>query len=108
MHKTSEVGQTVRATKVAWLLESRRANATGEDISDERLKRLYLSGRQSFLRHAAVVTLYDAYKGLRYEEEKQWTGGTPLSNYGCDGKCLAQVPVYVHTLRKSGLRQPPV
>ena len=48
----SEVGQTVRATKIAWLLESKRANETGEDISDERLKRIYLSGRQSFSRHA--------------------------------------------------------
>eukprot|EP00964_Phaeocystis_antarctica_P033124 scaffold18783_cov92-Phaeocystis_antarctica.AAC.2 len=49
---TSEVGQTVRAAKIAWLLESNRADATGEDISDERLKRIYLSGKQSFLRHA--------------------------------------------------------
>ena len=49
---TSEVGQTVRAAKIAWLLESNRANETGEDISDERLKRIYLSGKQSFLRHA--------------------------------------------------------
>ena len=46
---TSEVGQTVRAAKIAWLLESNRADATGEDISDERLKRIYLLGRQSFL-----------------------------------------------------------
>ena len=37
---------------IAWLLESKRANVTGEDISDERLKRLYLSGKQSFSRHA--------------------------------------------------------
>ena len=37
-----EVDQAVRATKVAWLLESKRVNVTGEDISDERLKQLYL------------------------------------------------------------------
>ena len=49
----SEVNHTVRATKVAWLLESNRANESGEDISDEQLKQLYLSGRKSFLRHAA-------------------------------------------------------
>ena len=36
-----EVDQAVRATKVAWLLESKRVNVTGEDISDERLKQLY-------------------------------------------------------------------
>ena len=53
LHMTSEVGQTVRAAKIAWLLESNRANETGEDISDERLKQMYLSGRKSFLRHAA-------------------------------------------------------
>ena len=47
-----EVDQAVRATKVAWLLESKRVNVTGEDISDERLKQLYLSGRKSFSRHA--------------------------------------------------------
>ena len=52
-HMTSEVGQTVRAAKIAWLLESNRADATGEDISDERLKQIYLSGKKSFLRHAA-------------------------------------------------------
>ena len=50
---TSEVGQTVRAAKIAWLLESNRADATGEEISDERLKQIYLSGKKSFLRHAA-------------------------------------------------------
>ena len=46
---TSEVGQTVRATKVAWLLESNRANETGEDISDERLKQLYLTALLYFI-----------------------------------------------------------
>mmetsp|Transcript_4480 Transcript_4480/g.10167 ORF Transcript_4480/g.10167 Transcript_4480/m.10167 type:complete len:288 (-) Transcript_4480:379-1242(-) len=53
LHMTSEVGQTVRAAKIAWLFESNRADATGEEISDERLKQIYLSGKKSFLRHAA-------------------------------------------------------
>merc|ERR1711865_706324 len=52
LNMKSDVNQAVRATKVAWLLESKRVNVTGEDISDERLKRLFLSGRQSFSRHA--------------------------------------------------------
>ena len=48
----SHVDQAVWATKVAWLMESKRVNVTGEDISDERLNQLYLSGRNSYSRHA--------------------------------------------------------
>jgi len=51
-HMKSHVDQAVWATKVAWLMESKRVNVTGEDISDERLNQLYLSGRNSYSRHA--------------------------------------------------------
>ena len=53
----SQVDQAVRASKVVWLIESKRVNVTGEDISDERLKQLYLAGRKSYSRHATNPTV---------------------------------------------------
>ena len=53
-NKKYHVDEAVWASKVAWLMESsKRANVTGEDISEVRLNQLYQQGRRSFLRHAA-------------------------------------------------------
>ena len=43
----------VRSAKIAWLKESKRADVTGEDISDERLHKMYKIGRRYYSRHAS-------------------------------------------------------
>ena len=52
-NKKYHVDEAVWASKVAWLMESNRANVTGEAISEVRLNQLYQQGRRSYLRHAA-------------------------------------------------------
>ena len=51
--KKYHVGEAVWASKVAWLMESKRANVTGDAISGVRLNQLYQQGRRSYLKHAA-------------------------------------------------------
>jgi len=41
-----------RAAKQAWLIEAKRAQFTGEEVSDERLNNLYKQGRKWYARHA--------------------------------------------------------
>ena len=52
-NKKYHVDEAVWASKVAWLMESNRANVTGEAISEVRLNQLYQQGRRSYLRHTA-------------------------------------------------------
>ena len=52
-NKKYHVDEAVWASKVAWLMESKRANVTGDAISGVRLNQLYQQGRRSYLRHAA-------------------------------------------------------
>ena len=52
-HMKGPVDLAVRSTKIAWLKESKRADVTGEDISDERLNQLYKQGRRYYSRRAS-------------------------------------------------------
>ena len=52
-NKQYHVNEAVYASKVAWLMETSRANVTGEAISEVRLNQLYKQGRRSYFRHAA-------------------------------------------------------
>ena len=74
----THVDQAVRASKMAWLMESKRVSVTGEDISDERLKQLYLAGRKSYLRPATnpecVRRIEPCVSGLK--------------EYGCFHDCM--------------------
>ena len=47
-NKKYHVDQAVWASKVAWLMESNRANVTGEALSKVRLNQLYQQGRRSY------------------------------------------------------------
>ena len=44
-------GLYCRAAKHAWLIETKRADILGKDVSDERLNHLYKQGKQWFARH---------------------------------------------------------
>ena len=46
------VGLACKAAKAAWLMEAKRAEFTGDEVSDEQLKILYRRGRQWYARHA--------------------------------------------------------
>jgi hypothetical protein len=50
-HTKGFVEQAARAVKTAWLIESQRANYTGEEISDEQLNKTYKLGRKWYSRH---------------------------------------------------------
>ena len=52
-NKKYHVDEAVYASKVAWLMESSRANVTGDALSDVRLDQLYKQGRRSYFRHTA-------------------------------------------------------
>jgi len=52
LHIRGPVDVAVRAAKHAWLIETKRADILGKDISDERLNHLYKQGKQWFARHA--------------------------------------------------------
>jgi len=52
-NKKYHVEQAVYASKVAWLMETSRANVTGDALSNVRLNQLYQQGRRSYLRHTA-------------------------------------------------------
>ena len=52
-NKKYHVAEAVYASKVAWLMETSRANVTGDAISEVRLDQLYKQGRRSYFRHAA-------------------------------------------------------
>jgi hypothetical protein len=52
-NKKYYVDQAVYASKVAWLMETSRANVTGDALSNVRLNQLYQQGRRSYLRHTA-------------------------------------------------------
>jgi len=47
-NKKYHVDEAVWASKVAWLMESKRANVTGDAISEVRLNQLYKQGRRSY------------------------------------------------------------
>jgi len=55
--KKYHVDEAVWASKVAWLMESKRANVTGDAISGVRLNQLYQQGRRSYLKHAADLEM---------------------------------------------------
>jgi len=52
VHVKGPVDLACRAVKVAWLLETKRADLTGEEVCDERLNKCYKRGREWFARHA--------------------------------------------------------
>ena len=54
VHVKGPVDLACRAVKVAWLLETKRADLTGEEVCDERLNKCYKRGREWFARHAKV------------------------------------------------------
>ena len=56
-NKKYHVEQAVYASKVAWLMETSRANVTGEAICEVRLNQLYQQGRRSYLRHTADMDM---------------------------------------------------
>jgi len=56
-NKKYYVDQAVYASKVAWLMESSRANVTGDALSNVRLDQLYKQGRRSYFRHAANMEM---------------------------------------------------
>jgi len=53
-HTKCFVDQAARAVKTAWLIESQRANYTGEEISDEQLNKTYRQGRRWYSRHTTT------------------------------------------------------
>ena len=53
LHIKGPVDAAVRSAKIAWLKECKRADVTGEDISDQRLNHLYKEGRRWYSRHAS-------------------------------------------------------
>ena len=93
----THVDQAVRASKMAWLMESKRVSITGEDISDERLKQLYLAGRKSYLRHATnpecVRRIEPCVSGLK--------------EYGCFHDCMplhaSQMKTYANESQKRSI-----
>ena len=52
-HLKGPVDEACRRAKTAWLIESKRADLTGQQVSDERLNNLYRQGRQWYTRHAS-------------------------------------------------------
>merc|ERR1711865_454114 len=56
-NKKYHVEQAVYASKVAWLMETSRANVTGDALSNVRLNQLYQQGRRSYLRHTANLEM---------------------------------------------------
>ena len=52
-HLMGPVDQACRAAKTAWLIETKRADLTGEEVSDEQLNNLFRRGRQWYARHAS-------------------------------------------------------
>ena len=64
-HIKSYVDQAAKAAKMAWLIESQRANFTGGEISDEQLNKTYKLGRQWYSRHATTPDLTQAFLPLR-------------------------------------------
>ena len=51
-HIRGPVDVAVRAAKQAWLIETKRADILGKEVSDEHLNNLYRRGRQWYARHA--------------------------------------------------------
>ena len=51
-HFKRPVDEACRAAKTAWLIETKRADFTGQQISDEQLNKFYRYGRQWYARHA--------------------------------------------------------
>ena len=51
-HIRGPVDVAVRAAKQAWLIETKRADILGKEVSDEHLNNLYRRGRQWYSRHA--------------------------------------------------------
>ena len=52
LHIRGPVDVAVRAAKQAWLIETKRADILGKEVSDERLNHLYKQGKQWYSRHA--------------------------------------------------------
>ena len=52
LHIRGPVDVAVRAAKQAWLIETKRADILGKEVSDERLNNLYKQGRKWYSRHA--------------------------------------------------------
>ena len=52
LHIRGPVDVAVRAAKQAWLIETKRADILGKEVSDEHLNNLYRRGRQWYARHA--------------------------------------------------------
>ena len=46
LHIRGPVDVAIRAAKQAWLIETKRADILGKDVSDERLNNLYKRGRE--------------------------------------------------------------
>ena len=52
-HLKGHVDQACRAAKTAWLIESKRADFTGQEVSDVQLNKFYRRGREWYARHAS-------------------------------------------------------
>ena len=52
LHIRGPVDIAIKAAKTAWLIETKRAEFSGEEVSDERLNILYRRARQWYARHA--------------------------------------------------------
>jgi len=57
LHIRGPVDVAIRAAKQAWLIETKRAEFSGEEVSDERLNILYRRARQWYARHAGKTDM---------------------------------------------------
>eukprot|EP00964_Phaeocystis_antarctica_P079632 scaffold49624_cov105-Phaeocystis_antarctica.AAC.1 len=64
VHVKGPVDLACRAVKVAWLLETKRADLTGEEVSDESLNTFYRRGRQWFALHASQPEMHASFHEL--------------------------------------------
>ena len=66
VHVKGPVDLACRAVKVAWLLETKRADLTGEEVCDERLNKCYKRGREWFARHATQPQVCSPHYSLTF------------------------------------------
>ena len=52
--------QTAKAAKTTWFMETKRADITGKEVSDEKLNVLYKAGRKWYLQHATKPEVREA------------------------------------------------
>ena len=72
-HTKCFVDQAARAVKTAWLIESQRANYTGEEISDEQLTR-YLAAYLAYVPASWQCSSHLQDLAILIDDEKMCSG----------------------------------